>query len=129
MKILLSLAGLITVGGCATFLNAKARDSRGPAVVQVENNGHADLQIYAESGFKGNTAHDPAQYVPYRVHLGRVPVGTRSDFTIRDLVWGITPIRFVAYEVNGKSAVLDQEFIVSAPDTVILSIPAASPEH
>ena len=130
MKILsLSLIGFISVAGCSTLLNGRARDFRGPAVVHVENHGHSDLQIYAESGFKGNTAYDATQYVPYRVHLGRVPVGTRSDFTIRDLVWGISPVRFVAYEVNGKSAVLDQEFIVSAPDTVILSVPAASHEH
>jgi hypothetical protein len=130
MKILsLSLFGLLCVGGCSTLVNGRARDFRVPTVVQIENNGHSDLQIYAERGFKGNTAHDASQYVPYRVHLGRVPVGTRSDFTVRDLVYGITPIRVVAFEVNGKSPVLDQEFIVSDPDTVTLSIPVASRER
>jgi hypothetical protein len=131
MRILsLCLVGLTSVGGCSTLLNGKARDFRSPAVVHVENNGYADVQIYAESGFKGNTAQDPAQYVAHRVHLGRAPVGTRSDFIIPwELVYGITPVRFVAFEVNRKSAVLDQEFTVLAPDTVLLSIPAAAPEH
>ena len=131
MKIVsLSLIGLITVGGCATLLSgSRARDSRRPPIVQVENGGHLDLQVYAESRFLGSTAH-AAQHVSPRLHLGRAPVGTRSDFTIPwDLVYGITQIRFVAYATNGKSPVLDQEFIISAPDTVILSVPVATREH
>ena len=128
MRILsFSLFGLISVGGCSAILNGTPREFRQAPVVQVENTGHSDLQIYAESKSLGY--HD-AQYLSDRVHLGRVRIGTRSEFTIPWYgVNGTTLLHLVAYEVKGKTAAFDQEFFLAAQDTVVLSIPLASHEQ
>ena len=123
----LALFVVISVTGCRTLLGGStARDVRHAPVVQIDNQSSADLQVYAVSTFVGSSVHDATQFVPRRAHLGRAPAGARSGFTIPWLLLnGITPIRIVANEINGKSGTFDQEFVVVPPDTVSVSIPKA----
>lgn len=81
------------------------------AVVQVENQGFADMVIYAISGGQ-------------RVRLGLSTGNSTKTFTVpRYLTAGAGPIRFLADPIGGNRTPVSQEMSVQPGDLVTLTIP------
>jgi hypothetical protein len=98
-------------------LAACGSKSRAPAVPQprtslrVENQGFADMTIYAiRSG--------------QRVRLGIATGSSTSTFTIpANLIFGATPLRFLADPIGGRGTPVSDEITVQPGDQVRLIIP------
>ncbi len=107
---------------CALFLagalacNAFSRgsgitDQNQPTVVQVDNQGFLDMNVYAVRSTQ-------------RVRLGTAAGNSKTNLTIpRSLIAGLTPLRFVADPIGGSRASVSQEITVAPADTVELTIP------
>ena len=82
-----------------------------PAMVVVENQGFADMVIYAISGGQ-------------RVRLGMATGHSTKTFTVpRYLTAGAGPIRFLADPIGGNRTPVSEEMSVRPGDLVTLTIP------
>jgi hypothetical protein len=103
---------LLSASACKTFSRGSgASDQNQPIVVQVDNQGFLDMNVYAvRSG--------------QRVRLGIAPGNSKTNFTVPpSLVTGLTPLRFIADPIGGTRASVSMEITVAPGDTVVLTIP------
>ena len=115
MKIPTIAFALLLVGAsaCKTFSHgAGASDQRSyPTVVQVDNQGFLDMNIYAVRSSQ-------------RLRLGTAAGNSKTNLTIPvGLVSGLTPLRFIADPIGGSRASVSMEITVAPSDTVVLTIP------
>jgi hypothetical protein len=80
-------------------------------MVQVQNQGFADMVVYAVSGGQ-------------RIRLGMATGHSTKTFTIpRTLVRGAGPIRFLADPIGGNRTPVSEELTVHPGEVVTLTIP------
>jgi hypothetical protein len=104
----LLLLGLVA---CNAFSRGSATDQNQPTVLQVDNQGFLDMDVYAARSAQ-------------RVRLGVAPGNGKTNFTIpASLVSGLTSLRFIADPIGGTRASVSQEITVAPGDTVVLTIP------
>jgi hypothetical protein len=103
---------LLGASACKTFSpGAGASDQSYPTVVQVDNQGFLDMNIYAARSGQ-------------RVRLGTAAGNSKTNLTIPSgLVIGLTPLRFIADPIGGTRASVSMEVTVAPSDTVVLTIP------
>jgi hypothetical protein len=104
---------LLVVGaGCKTVsAGSGASDPTGPTVVQVDNQGFLDMNVYALRSSQ-------------RLRLGTAPGNGKTNLTVPPaLVSGLTSLRFIADPIGGRRASVSQEITVAPGDTVVLTIP------
>ena len=103
---------IASVAACSTFSRSSgAADQNQPTVVEVDNQGFQDMDVYAvRSG--------------QRWRLGLATGTSKTKLTIpRTMVNGLTPLRFVADPIGGRRASVSQEITVAPGDTVVMTIP------
>lgn len=99
------------VMACAGRSQDTAPEPSSAAMVQVENQGFADMVIYAVSGGQ-------------RIRLGLATGNSTKTFTIpRQLLSGAGPIRFLADPIGGSRTPVSEEMSVRPGDVVTLTIP------
>jgi hypothetical protein len=105
---------LLGASACTTFSHgAGAPDQSYPTVVQVDNQGFLDMNIYAARSSQ-------------RVRLGTAAGNSKTNLRIPPgLVTGLTPLRFIADPIGGTRASVSMEITVAPSDTVVLTIPPA----
>jgi hypothetical protein len=103
---------LAGIAACSTLSRGStATDQTQQTVVQVDNLGFQDMDVYAvRSG--------------QRVRLGLAPGSSKTNLTIPStLVNGLTSLRFIADPIGGSRASVSQEITVAPGDTVVMTIP------
>jgi hypothetical protein len=103
---------IASAAACSTFSRgSSAPDQNQPTVVEVDNQGFQDMDVYAvRSG--------------QRWRLGLATGASKTKLTIpRTLLSGLTPLRFIADPIGGKRASVSQEITVGPGDTVVMTIP------
>lgn len=103
---------LAASAACSGFSRGSgATDPNQPTVVEVDNQGFLDMDVYAvRSG--------------QRWRLGLATGNSRTKLTIpQSMVNGLTPLRFIADPVGGRRASVSQEITVAPGDTVVMTIP------
>jgi hypothetical protein len=113
LRWLTPLAFLLVLASCGGTRRAPA-DPQEATYVRVENQSTLDMNIYVlRSG--------------QRVRLGTATAHQTSRFRIpRDLIFGITPLRFMADPIGGNRTPVTQEIAVTAGDEIVLTIPPGS---
>ena len=103
---------LLGTAACKTLPHGSgAGDQNQPAIVQVDNQGFIDMDVFALRSSQ-------------RIRLGTAVGARKSNFTIPPvLVSGLTPLRFIADPIGGRRASVSQEITVAPGDTVVLTIP------
>jgi hypothetical protein len=102
---------LLGVVACNAFSRGSGTDQNQPTVLQVDNQGFLDMDVYAARSVQ-------------RVRLGIAPGNSKTNFTIPStLVSGLTSLRFIADPIGGSRASVSQEITVAPGDTVVLTIP------
>lgn len=103
---------LLGVAACNAFSRGSGNSGQNqPTVLQVDNQGFLDMDVYAARGGE-------------RVRLGIATGNSKTNFTIPpSLVSGLTPLRFIADPVAGRRASVSEEITVAPGDTVVLMIP------
>jgi hypothetical protein len=115
MKMKLIVVALLLVGitaACSTMgRGSGAADQNQPTVVEVDNQGFQDMDVYAvRSG--------------QRWRLGLATGASKTRLTIPpSLLSGLTPLRFIADPIGGRRASVSQEITVVPGDTVVMTIP------
>ena len=113
MKLRSVIIALSVVGlGCSGFSRGSAAgDQNERTVIQVDNQGFLDMTVYAARSSE-------------RVRLGIASGNRKTNLTIpSSLIFGLTPLRFVADPIGGRRASVSEEITVSPGDTVLLMIP------
>lgn len=102
---------ILAVTACSGFSRGSASPQGGTTVLQVDNQGFLDMNVYALRSSQ-------------RVRLGSASGNTKTNLTIpSDLIFGLTPLRFVADPIGGNRASVSQEITVAPGDTVVMTIP------
>jgi hypothetical protein len=103
---------LAAVPACSTLSrSAPTVDQGQPTIVQVDNMGFQDMDVYAVNAGQ-------------RMRLGLAPGSSKTNLTIpASLVNGLTSLRFVADPIGGRRASVSQEITVAPGDTVVMQIP------
>ena len=101
---------LAILAACAGRSPDTGPEPAGPAMVQVENQGFADMVIYAVSGGQ-------------RVRLGLATGNSTKTFTVPRYLTGAGPIRFLADPIGGNRTPVSEEMSVQPGDLVTLTIP------
>jgi len=101
----------LAVGACGGSKSQSAPSPQPRTTVRVENQGFADMTIYAiRSGQK--------------IRLGQATGNTTTTFTIpANLIFGATPLRFLADPIGGKGTPISDEITVQPGDQVTLVLP------
>ena len=101
----------LALGACGGSKNRSAPIPQPRTTLRVENQGFSDMTIYAiRSG--------------QRVRLGNAPGNTNTVFTIpANLIFGATPLRFLADPIGSNRTPVSDEITVQAGDQVRLVIP------
>ena len=101
----------LAVAACGGSKSQSAPIPPPRTTVRVENQGFADMTIYAiRSG--------------QRVRLGQATGNSTSTFTIpANLIFGATPLRFLADPIGGKGTPISDEITVQPGDQVTLVLP------
>jgi hypothetical protein len=114
MKLPTIAFALLVLGAtaCKTFSHGSgAADQNQPTVLQVDNQGFLDMNVYASRSGQ-------------RVRLGTATGNNKTNFIVpRSLVSGLTSLRFIADPIGGSRASVSQEITVTPGDTVVLTIP------
>ena len=99
------------VAACGGSKSHSAPIPQPRTTIRVENQGFADITIYAiRSG--------------QRVRLGQATGNSTSTFTIpANLIFGATPLRFLADPIGGRGTPVSDEITVQPGDQVRLVIP------
>ncbi len=105
---------LILGAACKTFSHGSDPVGQaGPTVVQVDNQGFLDMNIYALRSSQ-------------RVRLGTATGNGKTNLNVPpSLISGLTPLRFIADPIGGRRNSVSQEITVAPGDTVVLTIPPA----
>jgi hypothetical protein len=105
---------LLCVAACAALSrNSSNSDQSQPAVLEVDNRGFLDMDVFAARSVE-------------RVRLGTAGGTGKTFFNIPTfLVSGVTSLRFIADPIGGNRASVSQSITVSPGDTVVLMIPPA----
>ncbi|HYU51811.1 MAG TPA: hypothetical protein VEK37_02655 [Gemmatimonadaceae bacterium] len=100
------------IAACSGFSRGSASsDQNAPTTLQVENQGFLDMTVYAIHNSQ-------------RVRLGSATGNSKTNLTIpSNLVFGLTPLRFIADPIGGNRASVSQEITVAPGDTVVMTIP------
>lgn len=86
-------------------------DPNAPTTVRVENQASLDMNIYVLRGSE-------------RIRLGTASGLGTSVFTIpRHVIFGATPLRFLADPIGSNRTPVSDEIVVTAGDQVTLRIP------
>ena len=102
---------VLGIAACSGFSRGSDPTRGGPTVLQVDNQGFLDMTVYALRSSQ-------------RVRLGSAAGNNRTNLTIpSDLVFGLTPLRFIADPIGGNRASVSQEITVAPGDTVVMTIP------
>jgi hypothetical protein len=102
---------LLCVAACASLSRGSSSDQSQPAVLEVDNRGFLDMDIFAARSAQ-------------RVRLGTANGTGKTYFNIPSfLVSGVTSLRFIADPIGGNRASVSQEITVASGDTVVLVIP------
>ena len=102
---------VLGITACSGLSRGSPQTQGGPTVLQVDNQGFLDMTVYALRSSQ-------------RVRLGSASGNNRTTLTIpSDLVFGLTPLRFVADPIGGNRASVSQEITVAPGDTVVMTIP------
>jgi hypothetical protein len=102
---------ILAVTACNGFSRGPASPQGGTTVLQVDNQGFLDMNVYALRSSQ-------------RVRLGSANGNTKTNLTIpSDLIFGLTPLRFLADPIGGNRASVSQEITVAPGDTVVMTIP------
>ena len=115
MNIRLIAFSLLLLGAACKSLShgSGAYDPNTPTVVQVDNQGFLDMDVFAVRSSQ-------------RLRLGTARGNGKTNLTIPSaIVTGLTPLRFVADPIGGRRASVSQEITVAPGDTVVLMIPPA----
>ena len=109
-SLLIAMIGLAAVA-CGGKGSRSAPIPQPRTTVRVENQGFADMTIYAiRSG--------------QRVRLGQASGNSTTTFTIpANLIFGATPLRFLADPIGGRRTPVSEEITVQPGDQVRLVIP------
>jgi hypothetical protein len=110
------LVVLVLLGAAAAACGARSAAPAGEpqeaTVLEVDNQASLDMTIYV---VRSSGA---------RERLGTATAHTRSRFTIpARLIFGLTPLRFMADPIGGSATPVTQEITVQPGDTVVLTIP------
>jgi hypothetical protein len=106
--LLLTAVACAGMGGGAGNPNADE-----PTVVEVDNQGFADMTIFAVR-------------TSQRVRLGIATGNSKTRLTIpRSVSSGLSTLRFIADPIGGRRNSVSQEITVAPGDTVVLMIPPA----
>ncbi len=102
---------VLTLALSACGANPRPGQQQERTTVRVENQSSLDMNIYVLRGAQ-------------RVRLGTATAHLTSRFTIpADLIFGITPLRFLADPIGSSRTPITDEISVTAGDEVILRIP------
>jgi hypothetical protein len=102
---------LLLTAACGGRAAQTSAPPEGQAMLQVENQGFADMVIYAVNGGQ-------------RIRLGLATGNTTKSFTLPEyLVRNGGPIRFLADPVGGTRTPVSEEMTVQPGDVVSLTIP------
>ncbi|MEP7227972.1 MAG: hypothetical protein ABI785_11460 [Gemmatimonadales bacterium] len=102
---------LAILTACAPRAEETSPEPEGEAQVQVQNQGFADMVVYAISGGQ-------------RVRLGLATGNSTKTFSVpRYLTAGAGPIRFLADPIGGNRTPVSEEMTVRPGDVVTLTIP------
>jgi hypothetical protein len=113
MKFRLLTFALLLLGAtaCKSLGRGSASDPNGPTMVQVDNQGFLDMDIFAARSAQ-------------RVRLGIAPGNSKTNLRVpSSLISGLTPLRFIADPIGGRRNSVSQEITVAPGDTVVLQIP------
>ena len=101
----------LAVAACGGSKSHSAPIPQPRTTIRVENQGFSDMTIYAiRSG--------------QRVRLGQATGNSTSTFTIpANLIFGATPLRFLADPIGGNRSPVSDEITVQPGDQVRLVIP------
>jgi len=101
----------VAVAACGGSKSHSAPSPEPRTTISVENQGFSDMTIYAiRSG--------------QRVRLGQATGNSTSTFTIpANLIFGATPLRFLADPIGGNRSPVSDEITVQPGDQVRLVIP------
>lgn len=101
----------VLVPACARSTASTKAEPAPRTTVRVDNQGFPDMDIYVlRSG--------------QRIRLGFVNGHSTATFTIpANLIFGATPLRFMADPVAGNRAPVSEEITVAPGDEVVLQIP------
>ncbi len=100
------------VAACSSLSRGSASsDQNAPTMLQVDNQGFLDMTVYAIHNSQ-------------RVRLGSATGNTKTNLAIpSNLIFGLTPLRFIADPIGGNRASVSQEITVAPGDTVVMTIP------
>lgn len=102
---------VLAVAACSGFAGGSGNDPNQPTVVQVDNQGFADMTVYVLRNSQ-------------RVRLGTATGNSKSSFTIpTSVVRGLETLRFIADPIGGRRNSVSEEITVAPGDTVSLTIP------
>lgn len=106
------LAGCALLAGCASSgTGGNAAEQREPTIVIVDNQALLDMTVYALRGVQ-------------RIRLGTATGLSKTRFTIpRGIIFGATPLRFLADPIGGNRTPVSEEITVSEGEEVVLTIP------
>ena len=107
-----SLVPLVVItASCGARSQEAGPEPSESAMVQVQNQGFADMVVYAVSGGQ-------------RIRLGLATGHSTKTFVIpRTLVRGAGPIRFLADPIGGNRTPVSEELTVQPGEVVTLTIP------
>jgi hypothetical protein len=102
---------LLATTACSGLSRGSPSPQNEPTTLQVDNQGFLDMTIYAIHNSQ-------------RVRLGSATGNSKTNLTIpSNLVFGLTPLRFIADPIGGNRASVSQEITVAPGDTVVMTIP------
>lgn len=106
------LTGCAFLAACAASGTGRnAAEQREPAIVIVDNQGFLDMTVYALRGAQ-------------RIRLGTAMGLSKTRFTLpRGILFGATPLRFLADPIGGTRTPVSEEITVSEGEEVVLTIP------
>jgi hypothetical protein len=105
-------APLLFLGLAACGARTGPQEAQPATVLEVDNQHSLDMNIYV------------VRTSGARERLGTATAHTRSRLTIpARLIFGLTPLRFMADPIGGRATPVTQEITVQPGDTVVLQIP------
>lgn len=130
---LFAISLLLSASACAPFTPPRHSVPYRMAVVQVDNRGLRDLDVFALHTTEPVLSTDqPSGGSTERVRLGRVSANTRTEFAIPPSFLAdqyipvyerFTRVHFMIDQIDGERSVVDEDVIVTPVDTVTFTIP------
>jgi hypothetical protein len=103
--------GLVVAAFVACATTKNVRSDQPATILEVDNQSNLDMNIYIYRGSQ-------------RIRLGTATGLSTSHLKIRpDLLFGATPIRFLADPIGANLLPITEEITVSPGDTVVMRIP------